>query len=396
MLPKVRLNRLSSELPPDAQACAPSSEESNLPSQMRRLEEALQRDGLVDTFQRIIDGLPEQIALVDESWTILAVNEAWLATSLLYTSDELMPGSNYLDFCRLKSAEGYAAAAEAIEGAEKVAKREQEAFSFVYQGVDRWEGITFQTCIRQLEINNRIFATITRHNISELVELRQSRETFSDLLVESQADERRRVASDVHDSTMQILVAVGLAIGRLRHQQSPGARDSTMSELEGLVSDAQKELRSIAYLAHPPLIREVGFVRALQVLTEGYGRRTGLKVSMQVDSPIDMRWRHTEVVLYRVVQEALANVHRHAKAKKVIVRLFVSRRGMLHALIVDDGVGISARARAGVGLQSMRARLKEHGGRLSICRGTPGTIVIASLPGQPHLRSTGDLKVRCP
>jgi signal transduction histidine kinase len=232
--------------------------------------------------------------------------------------------------------------------------------------------------------------------VSELVELRQSRETFSDLLVESQADERRRVASDVHDSTMQILVAVGLAIGRLRHQQSRESRDSTMTELEGLVSDAQKELRSIAYLAHPPLIREVGFTRALQVLIEGYGRRTGLKVSLQIDSPIDKRWRHTEVVLYRVVQEALANVHRHAKAKRVIVRILVSRRGMLHALIVDDGVGISASARAGVGLQSMRARLKEHGGRLSICRGTPGTIVIASLPGQPHLRSTGDLKVPCP
>src|SRR5688572_14182441 len=126
---QVRLNRTSPELATD--------------------EPIRETARLVDTFQRIIDGLPDQIALVNESWEILAVNPAWMTTSLLYTSDELMPGSNYLEFCRLKSAEGYKEAAIAMEGAEKIASGEQDAFSFVYEGVDRWEGITFQTCIRR-------------------------------------------------------------------------------------------------------------------------------------------------------------------------------------------------------------------------------------------------------
>lgn len=387
---------MSSELPVDERTSETASEYPETSTHPKPSRAAVERVGLVDIFQQVIDGLPDQIALVDEAWNILAVNPAWMTTSALYPSGELMPGSNYLEFCRLKSAEGYSAAAEAMEGAERIARREQDAFSFVYQGVDRWEGISFQTCIRRLAVGDRIFATVTRRNVSELVELRQSRETFSDLLVECQADERRRVASDVHDSTMQILVALGLSLGRLRRQSQPDARHRIMNEVEDLLSDAQKELRSIAFLAHPPLIREVGFTGALQVLIEGFGNRTGLNVSLRIDAQMDDRWRHAEVVLYRVVQEALANVHRHARAREVTVRLLVSPRDMLHALIVDDGVGIASGARSGVGLESMRARLREHGGRLSVSRRPPGTIIVASLPGQPHLRTTGDLHALCP
>ena len=346
----------------------------------------------IGTFQTVIDGLPEQIALVDENWDILVVNEAWTTTAAQYGYGDLGPGSNYLQFCERKALEGHSAAAIAAGGAREIASGQKEAFRFIYHGRDQWEGAAFQLCIARVEAEGRRFATITRYDVSELVELRLMRTGYSDLLIEKQADERRRLARDIHDSTMQILVALGFSIGRLKRPHDPDARENIVREMEGLLDEAQRELRSIAYLAHPPLLQEIGFVEAVQALTEGYGRRTGLTVSLQIDAPPDTDWRTAETVLYRVIQEALSNSHRHASATEISVRL-ISRSGVLHAIVADNGVGISRRYRKGVGLPSMRARLREHGGRLTIRQGSPGTTIIASLPRYPQLRAVGDLKM---
>jgi two-component system NarL family sensor kinase len=347
---------------------------------------------VVETFQRVIDVLPEQIALLDEDWNILAVNEAWTATASLYDYQDLTPGSNYLGFCQRKAAEGHSAAAIAAGGVQEVASGAKERFRFVYHGRERWEGHAFQLCIARLEIEGRRFATITRYDVSELVALRQLRTGFSDSLLEVQASERRRLARDVHDSTMQLLVASSLALGRLKRPHNPEETTGLIAEMETLLAQAQRELRSIAYLAHPPMLDQLGLEEALQALVEGYGHRTGLAVSLNTDFGAIADWQPAANVLYRVVQEALSNVHRHAKATEVSVSL-VSRKRCLHAAIVDNGVGIELSCRDGVGMPSMRARLQEHGGRLTVLRGSPGTIIIASLPLQSDLRPVGDLNL---
>jgi two-component system, NarL family, sensor kinase len=138
-------------------------------------------------------------------------------------------------------------------------------------------------------------------------------------------------------------------------------------------------LRTIAYLAHAPLVRELGLSLALRQLAGGFGRRTGLNIAMDLTDELTLA-PAAEAAVYRIVQEALSNVHRHARATDVTVML-AQRRSVLHVVVADNGTGMPSKVKRGVGLSSMRDRIAELGGRLTISPSTTGTVLIASLPG---------------
>ena len=347
----------------------------------------------VDVFQQLINGLPEQIALLDDHWNILVVNAAWTRTAALYGYSALQPGTNYFEFCRDRAEEGHGAARPAVEGIQQIDAGASSSFRYLYDGNDRWEGHTFQLCINRLEIGGRTLATVTRYDVTELVHLRRQREGFGHSLMEGQADERRRIAREIHDSTLQLLTSLGLAVGQLKRTQGSGETLDIVAEMEQLLTETHREIRSISYLAHPPLLEEMGLTGALQTLVEGFSRRTGLAISLHIDEHQSLDWHDAPVVLYRIVQEALSNVHRHAHATNVTVALF-ARRSMFHAVVSDDGIGMPLPIRRGVGLPGMRERLAELGGRLAVRPGSPGTKIIASLPASPRIRAVGDLAHR--
>lgn len=344
----------------------------------------------VDVFQQLINGLPEQIALLDENWNILAVNEAWTRTAALYGYFALRPGTNYFEFLREKEKEGHASAGPVVKGIEAMEAGTQDSFRFLYHGSDQWEGHSFQLCVNRMEIGGRKFATVTRYDVTELMQLRQLREGYSHSMIEGQAEERRRMAREIHDSTMQLLAGLGLALGQLKRARKHAEAVDIVAEMEELLGEAQGEIRAISYLAHPPMLRNMGLADALKLLVEGYGRRTGLRVSLNLAEDAKVEWEPASVALYRIVQEALSNIHRHAHAADVIVSL-LRRRAMFHVVIVDNGVGMPAEVIQGVGLSSMRSRLSELGGRLSVRKAKPGTMLVASLPACSSMRATGDL-----
>ena len=350
---------------------------------------ALQSEpAFVETFQQIINGLSEQIALVDEDWIIVAVNPAWTRTASLYDYDELTPGTNYLAFCEEVAAKGHAPAGIAAKGIRDMKRNGEGSFGFVYHGRDRWEGFAFQLCVKRIEVAGRTMYTVTRYDVSELVHLRQMREEFSHSLIEHQDEERRRMARDVHDSTMQQLASLGLSLGQIKRSKGLKARSDIVDEMEDLLGQIQRELRAVAFLAHPPMVSELGLATALRQLAGGFGRRSGLHIEVEADeatlSPA------AEVAIYRMVQEALSNVHRHAQATDVAIGLR-QRRSMLHVTIADNGVGMPAKPRIGVGLSSLRERIEEIGGRLMIRAGRPGTSLMASIPLHGETRAVGDL-----
>jgi len=199
----------------------------------------------IETFQQIIDGLPEQIALVDEDWTILAVNPAWTRTAALYDYGELTPGANYLAFCEKVAVQGHNPAGIAAKGIRDMKRNGQPSFSFVYHGKDRWEGFAFQLCVKWIEVAGRTMYTVTRYDVSELVHLRQMREEFSHSLIEHQDEERRRMAREVHDSTMQLVASLGLSLGQIRRSKSVKSRTDIVDEMEDLLAQIHRELRAI-------------------------------------------------------------------------------------------------------------------------------------------------------
>src|SRR3954469_16267675 len=176
--------------------------------------------GFIEMFQKLIDALPEQIALLDDQWTILALNPAWTKTASAYGYEALRAGSNYAAFCRERASEGHNAARPAVEGIEEINAGLRQSFEYFYDGNDRWEGHTFHLRINRLSIDGRTLATVTRYDISELMQLRRLREGFSQSVLKTQAGERRRFARELHDSTQQLLVGISLTLGQLRQETS--------------------------------------------------------------------------------------------------------------------------------------------------------------------------------
>lgn len=346
-------------------------------------------DEPADVWQHIIDGLPEQIALLDENWTILFVNQSWTKVAELYGHFALAPGTDYLGFCRKLAAEGLAVAREVVAGIEEINQGKRSSFQVDYRSSDPEVGHDHQLCINRFEVSGRKFASVTRYDVSRLLELRKLREDFSDSVIKLQEEERRRIGREIHDSTMQLMVALDMKISQFKRTCKTAACGSILDEMRELVAQTQQEIRSIAYLIHPPVLGNMTLPEALQALVEGFGRRTGFKVQFEMVGDPQGCCPAAEGAIYRIVQEALSNVRRHAKARHATVRL--SRgKAVTHVIIADDGVGLPGTIKAGVGLSGMRSRLSEIGGRLSIRSHSSGTAVIASIPAQRRIRLGGD------
>jgi two-component system, NarL family, sensor kinase len=339
----------------------------------------------VDLWQHVVDRLTEQIALLDEDWTILAVNQAWSKVAELYGHFALIPGTDYLQFCRKMASEGLAVATDVVAGIEEIIAGKRDSFQLVYRASEPEVGHDHQLCINRFEVAGRKFASITRYNVTRLIELRTLRQDFSKSMIIGQADERRRIGREIHDSTMQLMVCLDMKIGQLKRSPVAPEITSILDEMKELVDETQQEIRSISYLIHPPALGKLSLQEALQALVEGFGRRTtGLNVKFETEGDIRRPNLAADEALYRIVQEALSNIHRHSKATSLTVRL--SRRAVsTHVVIADDGVGMPDVIRTGVGLAGMRSRLSELGGRLTVGSRPPGTQIIASIPERPTL-----------
>jgi len=147
------------------------------------------------------------------------------------------------------------------------------------------------------------------------------------------------------------------------------------------------EIRTISHLLHPPLLDELGFYSATRWYAEGFAKRSGIQVDLQLEAIAERLPRETELALFRVLQEALTNVYRHAKASSIRVRVS-GTNDRVAMTITDNGQGmpreVLMRYRAGhaggIGLAGMRERLAELGGKFEVDCDTSGTTVRAELP----------------
>jgi signal transduction histidine kinase len=201
-----------------------------------------------------------------------------------------------------------------------------------------------------------------------------------------QDDERRRVGRDLHDSTGQTLAALELGLARLiQAPATPGDRRELLEQCAQLAHQCSNEIRTASYLLHPPLLDELGLLSALRWLVDGFKERSGIEVRLDLPNSMPRLSRDEELTLFRVAQEALTNVHRHAESPWAAVRL--RQRDDVVILEIEDG-GLGARAPGasggsfplGVGLAGMRERVTQVGGIFTVEAGASGTIVRATLP----------------
>jgi PAS domain S-box-containing protein len=223
-------------------------------------------------------------------------------------------------------------------------------------------------------------------DISEQKDMERAVRLLSEQLVTTRSDERRRIAQDLHDSTGQHLVAAELALLRVQAANALGHSTPMTEALIDVLSEikeAEREIRVISFLLRPPSIDAQGLAGAMRSLAIGFGSRSGIEVQADVDEDVDGLPEPLAVSLFRICQEALTNVHRHARASKVRVAL-EALDGLVTLTIVDDGIGFDQAkpdlsGDEGVGLAEMRARMEELGGSLEV-DSDGGARMTASVP----------------
>jgi PAS domain S-box-containing protein len=222
-------------------------------------------------------------------------------------------------------------------------------------------------------------------DVDDLKRASVSLEHLASRLLNSQEEERRRIARELHDSTAQVLVAASLNIARLAtlRDLSDARAAAVMADLVALNDQALQEVRTLSYLFHPPTLDEQGLEPALRSYVDGFARRSGVEASVDLMETSDRLPRALETALFRVAQESLANIHRHSGAAKAYVHLWRAGRWVVLE-VKDDGKGIGHGAGAsheaqqlGVGIAGMRTRLRQLGGELEIDSGPGGTTVTA-------------------
>ncbi|MGZ8336134.1 MAG: sensor histidine kinase [Allosphingosinicella sp.] len=338
----------------------------------------------VAAFQEVIDGLSEQICILDGAWNVLAVNRTWAESA---AAAVLVPGirvgENYLVGCETLAAKGNRDALILLQGIRQIVAGRRKFFEHVYTKSEISKQ-DYKVNITRFESGGSWFATVTRYDVTKLMSLTRQYRRLERSLIRVQEEERRRIGRDLHDATAQLLVALHLNIIRLKAIHGDEETVSVVGELGETLGRINHEIRAISYLLHPPSLEDGGLVESLDAMARGFSRRTGLKIGFWFDGQRE-RWEPiVEGTLYRLAQEALANVHRHAHASMIGIRL-VARRDYLHLIIEDDGVGIpiesaNSLAPLGVGIAGMRSRIDELSGRFSIRRMETGTCLIASIP----------------
>jgi signal transduction histidine kinase len=223
-------------------------------------------------------------------------------------------------------------------------------------------------------------------------------QNLSQRLLKVQDEERRRLSRDLHDSTGQTLAALKINISFLQEscKQNP-SKMALVSEAAELTDQAIEEIRTMSYLLHPPLLDEVGFGCAAEWYIEGFAKRSGVTVSLDIATEQERLPTSVEIVLFRILQESLTNVHRHSGATQVSVSFQHQYQLETMALeIRDNGRGITAErlnrlreasSETGVGLAGMRERLNELKGELQIESDGHGTTLRAIVPRPARARS---------
>jgi signal transduction histidine kinase len=338
----------------------------------------------VRALKRSIETLPDQTALLDHDGRVLAVSTAWAREGQTGDVRAVVPGDDFYELARLWSVEGKRNAEVLLTAVDDLSAGRITSFHHVFEVSDQLEDPRYAVSISSLEIDGRRFFTITRCEVSQLNQLAHRCRALEERLFVAREDERKRIGRELHDATSQLLVGLKLCVMRLKETDSPNKTADIMEEMDEILLDIDQEIRSISFLLHPPRLQGRGLVEAIRYMVRGFGRRSGLDIRVNVEGDLPARIPQVEAALYRLAQEALANVYRHSTATLVKIRLVARHGAFVHLLIEDNGAGFghaSPRpAEPGVGIESMSARIAELGGRFSFRKAGRGCRLLASIP----------------
>ncbi len=362
-------------------------------------EETLQAS---DAFTRtVLDSLSSHICVLDREGVILKTNDAWREFAQRHVDDAFTfgdIGDNYLDRCGRSNAGDTSTRHTILKGIEAVLRGDQPSFSAEYQtllpDVPRWFLMRVtplkesqSVVISHTDISERVrMAGLLEQHIFLLREKREELEFLAGKLIQAQEEERKRIARDLHDDFNQRLAALVVELESLERAPiaSPKSVARQLAAIRSQVVQLSDDLHDLAYRLHPSLLEHVGLEIAARDHVAEFTKKTGLPVrftAREVPGTIS-----TEIAtsLFRVLQESLQNVSKHAQATTVTVRLRGSSKGV-GLSVRDNGKGFEVESKnarvKGLGLVSMEERMRGLGGFIRIYSlPKAGTNVCAWIP----------------
>ena len=206
-------------------------------------------------------------------------------------------------------------------------------------------------------------------------------------LLSIQDEERRRIARELHDGTAQNLAGLVMNLSLLMNSPAAPAEPNwqrAVSDSLSLAEQCSREVRNMSYLLHPPLLDDLGLASALRSYVAGFSQRTQIQVELELPADLGRLAPEVETALFRIVQEGLANVHRHSGSSKAAIRVSLGE-AEVKLDVEDEGSGrqkqqSSASEVLGVGIPGMRERAQQLGGRMELNSSRAGTKITVSLP----------------
>lgn len=224
-------------------------------------------------------------------------------------------------------------------------------------------------------------------NLDVVQQSEQLRE-LSGRLLNTQDEERRHIARELHDSAGQTLAVLAMNLSSLIESARREAPELVQSaeEAEELVQQLTKDIRTTSYLLHPPLLEENGLPAALSWFIRGLTERSGLDITFNISEEFGRLPHEMELVVFRLIQECLANIHRHSGSATAAIHVIREPDRVL-VEVKDQGHGMSAErlaeiqsAGAGLGIRGIRERLRHFNGEMIIHSSSAGTTVLATIP----------------
>src|SRR6202008_837783 len=241
-----------------------------------------------------------------------------------------------------------------------------------------------QELLRNSEEN---FRRLSQSLDSEVRSRTRELQELSWQLMLSRDEERRHIARELHDSAGQSLAVLGMEVDQLLQKASSSPElVADIARIRETVRLLHSEIRTTSYLLHPPLLDESGLQAAISWYAGGLTERTSLPIDVEISDDLGRLPRDLELVLFRFVQEALANIHRHANATRASIVISRSQ-SRITAEVRDNGSGMCAErlrqvtsAGSGLGIRGMRERIRQFQGSMEIHSDSTGTKVSVEIP----------------
>ncbi|MDR3573457.1 MAG: PAS domain-containing protein [Anaerolineaceae bacterium] len=344
--------------------------------------------------QATLDALADHICVLDDKGTVISTNRAWreFADANGAHDPDYFVGVNYLAVCNAARGEDSAAAAAFAEGLRKVMLHETNQFSLEYACDSPEEERWFLASVTHFTGEDRHRLVISHRNISGRKKaeegLRESRERLSRLsyhLVQTQEQERRRIARELHDEIGQTLTALTISLNGITQSSLDSACKQKFEAVKGLTGDLIDQVSALSSELRPRVLDDLGLVPGLISMINRLSQQTGIEIDFK-HGPLDQKQipAEIEITAYRIIQEALTNIVRHAGTGLAVVRIQIDEN-TLWIQVQDEGNGFdyysALNSGESIGLMGMLERSEQTGGIFTIQTAPgEGTNITCRLP----------------